>query len=179
MRIQDVEVARIEQTSRARSDNDSLEAIYAVHSDAAMRLAYVLTGDRAVAEDLAHEAFVKLGRKIFRLHNPEHARNYLLRTVINLTKSRFRRLKTERHAAERTAPRDTQTVLPDVAEQDRLWRALLRVPARQRAALFLRYYQDLSEAQTADALDCSVSAVKSLVNRGLKELRKGLEGTPT
>jgi RNA polymerase sigma factor (sigma-70 family) len=65
---------------------------------------------------------------------------------------------------------------PDVAARDELWRALLRLPVRQRSALFFRYYEDLSEAAAADALGCSVSALKSLVNRGLKELRAQLEG---
>ena len=140
-----------------------------------MRLAYVLAGDRHVAEDIVQEAFVKVGRKLFGLRDREHARNYLLRTVINLTKGRLRRLQVEQSATQK-GPRPTYTTQPDVAEQDRMWNKLLQLPVRQRAALFLRYYQDLSESQTADALQCSVSAAKSLVNRGLKELRANLEG---
>lgn len=65
---------------------------------------------------------------------------------------------------------------PDIPQQDEMWRALLSLPLRQRTALFLRYYQDLSEVQAAEALQCSVGAIKSLVNRGLNELRQRYEG---
>ena len=67
---------------------------------------------------------------------------------------------------------------PDLGRRDELWRALLTLPVRQRSALFFRYYEDLSEVQAADALGCSVSALKALVNRGLKELRGQFEGDP-
>lgn len=169
-------MAGIEQPGRARSQDDPLGLLYAAHADSATKLAYVLTGDRHAAEDLAQEAFVRVGRKLFRVRDPEHARNYLFRTVINLSRSRLRRLKSERNAVERSATGHIDALAPDVAQEDQMWGALLGLPGRQRAALFLRYYKDLSEAQTAEALDCSVSAVKSLVNRGLKELRSNLEG---
>lgn len=171
-----MEVTGIEPIDKRAGSKARLGSLYEVHSGATIRLAYVLTGDRQVAEDLAHEAFVRVGRKLFGLRDPDHARNYLFRTVINLSKDRLRRLRNERSAAERTVPFISHDAMPDVSQQDQMWKALRGLPARQRAALFLRYYQDLSEAQTADALECSVSAVKSLVNRGLKELRSSLEG---
>lgn len=154
---------------------DGLEALYHRHASDAVRLAYLLTGDASLAQDVAHEAFVRVGRKLFGLRDPDHARAYLYRTTVNLCRGRFRKQKTERSALQRLHPAPL-VQLPDVAERDELWTALLALPLRQRSALFFRYYEDLSEAGAADALGCSVSALKSLVNRGLKELRAQLEG---
>lgn len=166
-----MEVTRIgiRQADRARGE-DRLEALYSSHGAAAIRLAYVLTGDRHTAEDIAHEAFVKIGRKVFGLRDTQHERAYLLRTVINLCRGHGRKLRSERSALSRV--RNHSVEASETAHGDSpTWDAVKALPPRQRAALFLRYYQDLSEAQTAEVLDCSVSAVKSLVNRALNELR--------
>lgn len=171
-RVYDVEVTRIRtgQADEARSE-DRLEALYSSHGAAATRLAYVLTGDRHIAEDIAHEAFVKIGRKLFGLRDSQHERAYLLRTVINLCRGHGRKLRSERSAMTRV---QEQTVGRSATDQgdSAIWEAVKALPPRQRAALFLRYYQDLSEAQAAEVLDCSVSAMKSLVNRALNELRE-------
>jgi RNA polymerase sigma factor (sigma-70 family) len=160
----------------ARSESpDRLGSLYESHNHAAIRLAYVLTGDVDTAQDIAQEAFVKVGRKLFALRDPQRSHAYLYRTVVNLCRGRSRRLKTER-AALQILKSDQRDNAPDITEQDEMWRALLLLPVRQRAALFLRYYQDLSEAQAAEVLQCSVSAFKSLVNRGLKALRVQFEG---
>ena len=155
---------------------DGLEALYNRHASDAVRLAYLLTGDAGLAQDVAHEAFVRVGRRLFGLRSPEHAKAYLYKTTVNLCRGRFRRQRAERAATQRL--RGMPAVQPpvDVAERDELWRALLTLPVRQRSALFFRYYEDLSEAGAADALGCSVSALTSLVNRGLRELRAQLEG---
>lgn len=153
-----------------RAANERLAALYAQHAPAATRLAYMLTGDRDVAQDLAHDAFVRIGGKVLALRDPNHARAYLLRTVINLCRGRGRKLQRERRAIRRLQrPSATQSVLP--SGNDEIWKALLQLPVRQRAALFLRYYEDASEQEAADALNCSLSALKSLVNRGLRDLR--------
>jgi RNA polymerase sigma factor (sigma-70 family) len=179
-RVYDVEVTRIDPFSTpeaaARSESpDRLGSLYKSHNHAATRLAYVLTGDIDVAQDIAQEAFVKVGRRLFALRDPQHSHAYLYRTVVNLCRGRARRLKIER-AALQMLKSDERHQTPDITEQDEMWRALLLLPVRQRAALFLRYYQDLSEGQAAEVLQCSVGAVKSLVNRGLKELRVRLQG---
>lgn len=158
----------------SKGREDALEALYRAHASDFVRLAYVLTGDPHVAEDVAHEAFVRAGRKLFGLRDPERARGYLYRTVVNLCRGRGRKLARERAATARL-PRPERTALPEPVEHDALWDALLGLPLRQRTALFLRYYQDLSEVQTAETLGCSLSAVKSLVNRGLAELRATVE----
>lgn len=153
-----------------------LEALYHRHASDAVRLAYLLTGDASLAQDVAHEAFVRVGRKLFRLRSPEHARAYLYRTTVNLCRGRFRRQRSERAVTERLAATSGVQPVVDVEARDELWRALLTLPVRQRSALFFRYYEDLSEVGAAEALGCSVSALKSLVNRGLRELRSQLEG---
>ena len=168
-------VGVVEDTAGQAGRVDGLESLYQRHASDAVRLAYVLTGDASLAQDVAHEAFVRVGRKLFGLRNADHAKAYLYRTTVNLCRGRGRRLKTERAATERLRVPHAQQP-PDVAGRDELWQALLTLPVRQRSALFFRYYEDLSEAAAADALGCSVSALKSLVNRGLKELRAQLEG---
>jgi RNA polymerase sigma factor (sigma-70 family) len=80
----------------------------------------------------------------------------------------------ERTALARMRPADVDQS-PDFAQRDEMWSALLSLPQRQRAALFLRYYLDQSQAQAAEELDCSLSALKSLVSRGLSSLRTSLK----
>ena len=154
--------------------DERLEELYRAHASDAVRLAYLLTADRAAAEDIGQEAFVRIARKVFGLRDPEHAKAYLFRTVMNLTKGRGRKLSGERRAYARVQPAPDASA-PDVAD-DSMWAALLDLPVRQRTALFLRYYLDQSEAEAAETLDCSPSALKSLVNRGLNALREQMEG---
>lgn len=150
------------------------EDLYAAHGAEALRLAYLMTGDRALAEDVAQEAFVRLLRGFHNLRNPDAFRPYLLRTVTNLTNSHFRKSKRERNFARlETEHRSEDPV--DLGSRDMLWSALLRLPARQRTALVLHYCHDLSEQQTADVMQISLKALKSLVGRGLAKLRSDEE----
>lgn len=80
------------------SASDRLAELYGRHAAAVTRLAHTLTGDRDVAQDLAHDAFVKVGGKVPALRDPDHARAYLFRTVINLSRGRGRKLQRERRA---------------------------------------------------------------------------------
>ena len=136
-----------------------------------------MTGDRALAEDLAQEAFVRLLKGFHNLRNPDAFRAYLLRTVMNLTKSHFRKSKREREFTQRGTHLPTEGGPTDIGSRDMLRSALLRLPERQRTALVLRYSLDLSEQQTADAMQISLKAVKSLVGRGLAKLRSDEEVT--
>lgn len=154
---------------------DRLGEVYEAHASDCLRLACVLTDDRETAEDITQDAFVRIGRKVLGLRDLDHSRAYLLRTVVNLCRGRGRRLAVERSALARLRPMGLEN-LPDLGERDEMWTALLALPQRQRAALFLRYYLDQSEAQAAETLGCSLSALKSLVTRGLKTLRASLQG---
>lgn len=152
------------------------EDLYAAHSAEALRLAYLMTGDRVLAEDVAQEAFVRLLKGFHNLRNPDAFRAYLLRTVTNLINSHFRKSKRERDfARRRTEPRSEEPI--DLGSRDMLWSALLRLPPRQRTALVLHYCSDLSEQQTADVMQISLKALKSLVGRGLAKLRSDEEVT--
>lgn len=163
-------VGRLGLTAR----DDRLEELYRAHASDAVRLAYLLTGDRGVAEDIGQEAFVRIARKVFGLRDLEHAKAYLFRTVLNLARGRGRKLTRERTAYARM-DHSPEAQRNEIADEG-TWSVLLQLPIRQRTALFLRYYLDQSEAEAAETLDCSPSALKSLVNRGLNTLREQREG---
>jgi RNA polymerase sigma-70 factor (sigma-E family) len=137
-----------------------------------IRLAYLLTGDRAVAEDLVQEAFVRFVGRFRFLRYPDDFEPYLRRTIVNLSKNHFRRRAVERAYLEREGPRaEDVSTDPDVATHATLRSALLRLPVRQRTALVLRYFEDLPEATIAELLRCRPATVRSLVARGLEALR--------
>lgn len=162
--------------SEPRSD---LADLYVRHVPAANRLAFLLTGDRVLAEDLVHDAFVRCVGRFGHLRAYEAFDAYLRRTIVNLHTSRLRRLRLERAfltQAKADPDRHATTVLPDVAGRQDMWRRVLRLPPRQRAVLVLRYYEDLSERETAAAMRCSVAAVKSLTARATSALREGIRG---
>jgi RNA polymerase sigma-70 factor (sigma-E family) len=143
---------------------------------AAVRLGYLLTGDPQRAEDLAHDAFVRCVGRFTYLRTQTSFEAYLRRAVVNLHTSKIRHRYVEREWLRREGPRQVHatTSLPDVEGREDLWRALGTLPPRQRAALVLRYYEDLSEHDTAATLRCSVAAVKSLVSRGSQALRASI-----
>jgi RNA polymerase sigma-70 factor (sigma-E family) len=160
------------------STDQRLSDLYAAHADAVRRLAYLATGDAHEAEDLVQEAFVRLGGRFLTLRDPERAAGYLYRTIINLARDHGRRLTRERELAKRL-PRDLTTPDHDFGNRDQVWSALLKLPIRHRAVLFLRHYMDLSEAETAEALNCSTAAVKSLNHRASQSLKNQLQGDQT
>lgn len=146
--------------------------LYTEHGAAAMRLAYLLTGDRARAEDLVQEAFVRILVRVRQIRDPSLLRAYLSRTIVNLAKNAYRSEGRLRSfvASGRGAP-PAAASLPDVEGRDELHAHLMKLPYRQRAALVLRYCEDQSEADVADALGTSAKAVRSLVGRGLQAIR--------
>jgi RNA polymerase sigma factor (sigma-70 family) len=137
----------------------------------------VLTGVREVAEDLVQEAFLRAFGQLDTLREQAAFPGYLRQTVLNQARAHFRRRRIERLSVRRHAllAGSPPGVPPDVEQRDSLWRALQRLPYRQRAALVLRYYEDLSESEAAQVLGTSVSAVKALVSRGTRALRAELE----
>jgi RNA polymerase sigma factor (sigma-70 family) len=95
---------------------------------------------------------------------------YLRRTIVNLARSHFRRKALERRFAERLAE-PPPVASSDLSDRESTRRALMELPIRQRTAVVLRYFEDLSEAQTAQLMGCRPAAVKSLVSRGMTSLR--------
>jgi RNA polymerase sigma-70 factor (sigma-E family) len=154
-----------------------LEEVYERHAPAGFRLAFLLTGDRSSAEDLLQDAFVRVAGRFRHLRFPEAFDAYLRRTIVNVHVSQLRRRRTERMYLERTAVRRERVARPaDVETRDELWRALLALPARQRAAIVLRYYEDLSERRAAEVMGCSLEALRSTVARGMRSLRGAIGG---
>jgi RNA polymerase sigma-70 factor (sigma-E family) len=154
--------------------------LYLRHADAAVRLAYLLTGDREMAEDLVQDAFVKAAGRLAHLRNPDAFDAYLRTTIVNLSRSHFRRKRVERLYLERAQgferPENRSSPGRSVEDQDQLWQALSRLNQRQRAAIVLRFYEDLPEGEVAKILQCAPGTVKSLVSRGLEKLRGEIEG---
>jgi RNA polymerase sigma factor (sigma-70 family) len=142
-----------------------LAALYRERHAAMVRLAHLLTGSNAVAEDLVHDVFVSLHTAIERADDP---RAYLRTAVVNRCRSHLRRSQLEdRH--RRVEPR--VELPPDV---DETWAALEKIPERRRVALVLRFYEDLSVAEIAEVMDCRTGTVTSLIHRGLASMREVL-----
>lgn len=156
-----------------RPDEGRIERLYLRHAPAATRLAYLITGDAHLAQDIAQEAFIRVTGRFGHLRSPGAFDAYLRRAVVNLCTSQFRHRKVERAYLEREARRPPPNVdSPTVGEHDELRSALRELPPRQRAAVVLRYYEDLSEQQTGEVLGISASAVRSLVLRAMTTLRE-------
>jgi len=166
-------IGAVEVAERGRTEGGRLAELYRRHAPDAVRLAYLLTGDRVLAEDLVQDAFVKLAGRFRDLRDPDAFAAYLRRTVVNLTNSHWRRTRLERAHAEREGRRlrDAPVAAAGTEERDELWTVLRRLPRRQRAAIVLRYYEDLSEARIAEVLGVRPGTVKSLVSRGMDALR--------
>jgi RNA polymerase sigma-70 factor (sigma-E family) len=133
----------------------------------AVRLAALLTQDARVGEDLAQEAFARVLPKWSQIENPNA---YLRAAVVNACRSWQSRRQTERVKLPLVASPGSTDI-----EFDALADAVADLPYRQRAAVVLRYYAGLSEAEIADALGCRPGTVKSLTSRALAALRRGIE----
>ncbi len=157
-------------------EHGSLGDLYVRHAPEGIRLAFLLTGDRALAEDLVQEAFARLVGRLRHLRDPGAFGTYLRRTIVNLATSLFRRRRVERAYLERSAGAPAPGTNPNEDLDQTMHEALLRLPERQRAAMVLRFYEDLSAGQTAELLRCSPGTVRSLVSRGMKTLRSELGG---
>jgi RNA polymerase sigma-70 factor (sigma-E family) len=167
----------VAQTGRdVDGDRDRLEELYVRFAPEGIRLAYLMTGDREVAEDLVQEAFIRFVGRFHSVRDLGALDAYLRRTVVNLSKNHFRRRALERSDLRRQAGlRRSLREDRDVSEYETMRQALLGLPARQRAAIVLRYYEDLPESQIAEVLRCRPATVRSLVSRGLEALRRSPE----
>src|SRR5947208_10105937 len=112
-----------------------LAELYVRHSAEATRLAYMLTGDRQLAEDLVQDAFVRLAGRLVHLRDPGAFDAYLRRTVVNLCNSQFRRRRVERAYLQRARGAGEMRGIPwpdrPVEDRDELWEALGRLSGRQ------------------------------------------------
>jgi RNA polymerase sigma-70 factor (sigma-E family) len=152
------------------------DEIYAAHRDGLFRLGVLICGDRARSEDAVAEAFAKVLPR-WRRGGVEQPGHYLRRALVNELTGGFRRRAIERREAARRwgDDRGAQGVDAHVCEHTSMRDALFCLPAAQRAVLVLRFYEDLSEAETASVLDVSLGTVKSRTSRALERLRQILQ----
>jgi RNA polymerase sigma-70 factor (sigma-E family) len=147
---------------------------YASRAERMRRFAFLVCGDWDRAEDVAQTAFVKLFVAWHRVNSADgpdpYLRQIIVRSVIDENRRPWRR---ERPMPPADLP-DTAVTDPDDGDRAELVRALATVPLRQRATLVLRFFEDLSVAETAELLGCSTGTVKSQTARGLDALRNAL-----
>ncbi len=144
-----------------------------------VRYAVMLTGDRELAQDLVQDVMVKAHRNWARVSAAEHPDRYATAMVTNAYLS-WRRRWTVRHIfATGTVP-DVAVHDGEPTEHTEIWHRLATLPQRQRAALVLRYYEGLPDAEIATVLGCSPATVRVHIHRALKALRLELtQPTPT
>src|SRR3954471_12394178 len=162
---------------RRQQDVSAFTDLVATRSGALFRTAYLVVGDHQLAQDLLQEALVKAYVAWPRLRDVSKAEAYVRRTIVTTAISWRRRRSFGERTLETIPDSGTSDGTDRVVEKEVLWVELRSLPARQRAALVLRYYEDLSEAQTAEAMGCSIGTVKSQVSDALAKLRAraGLE----
>jgi RNA polymerase sigma-70 factor (sigma-E family) len=145
--------------------DEAVAALFDEHYAGLCRLATLLLGDRGRAEEAVQDAFVRTLAGWRRLRQPERAGAYLRVAVVNECRSRGRRRATELRGNRRVAATQpgaaTSPPIERAGETLVVLAAVRTLPPRQREAVVLRYYGDLSEAEVADALGCSVGTVKS------------------
>jgi RNA polymerase sigma-70 factor (sigma-E family) len=140
-----------------------------------LRTAYLLTGSTHAAEDLVQSALLKAYRRWDQVDEPMA---YLRRALVNQRTSVWRRIGSRELLTGVLPERGRADGSAAHAERDELLAALAKLPVRMRAVLVLRYWEDMSEADTAELMGCSVGSVKSQASRGLARLREVLRPEP-
>ncbi|HWS48128.1 MAG TPA: sigma-70 family RNA polymerase sigma factor [Acidimicrobiia bacterium] len=132
-----------------------------------VRLAYLLTGSQETAQDLVQDAFVRLHHQFARVDDP---RAYVRRSVVNACVSHHRRVSLARR-------RQALLVAPAASDSPRgeMFDVIGALPARERAAIVLRYWHDLDDGAIASTLGCRPATVRSLLHRGISRLREVIE----
>jgi RNA polymerase sigma-70 factor (sigma-E family) len=172
-------VTRRESSVSGAADRESFEQFVEGSSSRLLTLAMLLTGhSRVDAEDLLQTVLERAYRRWRRICATGDPVPYVRRMLVNAAVDRWRQLRRQPElplGGDGPLPAVSALDGPDmsaaVAEQDLLWRALACLPSGQRAVLVLRYYEDLTEAQTAAVLGCTVGSVKTQTSRALSKLR--------
>lgn len=177
---------RLSHTAAIDSDEPSptrsapVEEVFGRHYLQFVRLVWLLVDDRETAEDVVQDAFLKCQRRWDSVVDPAKIVAYVRAAVLNGSRSKLRQRKTRRSA---NAHLGTPMVAPDTAdlivnreESRTVMTAIRRLPSRQREVVLLRYFEDLSIPEMADALGISSGAVKGSLFRAMVSLRTTLEG---
>lgn len=150
--------------------DDEFRDFVITHTPALFRTAFMLTGDRGHAEDLVQTALMKTSRRWTQIVDREARYAYVRRVMVNTQTSWLRRRRVVENFVDVVPESGTQRDDFQATEGATL-PALAQLPGGMRAVLVLRFYEDLSEAETAKLLGCSVGTVKSQTSRGLDRLR--------
>jgi RNA polymerase sigma-70 factor (sigma-E family) len=159
----------------AGRDSTAFVEFATARSGALFRAAYLMVGDHGLAEDLLQEALTKTYIAWPRLRDVNSAEAYTRKVIATTAISWWRRKSWKLEKPRDDVPdRGVGETSDLLVQRDWVWTELQSLAPRQRAAIVLRFYEDLTEAQTADALGCSIGTVKSQVSDGLKRLRARL-----
>lgn len=169
---------RVEVTttsSPSKEDERDFAVLFDRHYRSLRGLAFVMLGDPARAEEIVMEAYLKAFSGWSRFSHVDHPHAYLRQIVVNLCRSKFRREKVELRV-NAIAHRDAEMRWePGIDLRLDLWAAVRKLPERQRACVVLRYLEDMTEREIADALECSIGTVKSQLSKARTKLERELE----
>jgi RNA polymerase sigma factor (sigma-70 family) len=157
----------VERCGVVEGDRGSITDAYRTHFAGLKRLAFLLTGSEALAEDLVHDVFVRTAHRLAEL---DDAGVYLRTSVVNACRRHHRRQAQQLRIARPAEPSE-----PPTADALAVRQALMAMSPKRRAALVLRYYADLPHDEIAATLGCRTATARSLVRRGLDDLRGALD----
>ena len=166
--------------ARSAAADAAVTALYQAHALGLIRLAYLMLGDTAAAEDVVQEAFTGLYRRWAHLSDPAKALPYVRSSILNACRTQLRRLGQPPPGAGQDPPSAVSAEAAALSGEDRraVLSALRRLPGRQREVLVLRYYLDLPEPEIAAAMGIGPSTVRSTAHRALAALARLLEEQP-
>lgn len=167
----DADSAAAVPESQRRSRDTDFEAWMTARQPALLRTACLLTGETHTAEDLVQTTLAKLYLAWDRIADREHVDAYARKALVNEFRSLWRRPWRRRELSAEQLPDVTGVEQAYDAHDDALWEFVATLPPKQRAVIVLRYYEQLSEAETAEVLGVSVGTVKSQANRAITALR--------
>jgi RNA polymerase sigma-70 factor (sigma-E family) len=169
--------AAVPETPRRSRDTD-FEAWMTARQPALLRTACLLTGETHTAEDLVQTTLAKLYLAWDRIADREHVDAYARKALVNEFRSLWRRPWRRRELSAEQLPDVAGSEQGYDARDDALWQFVATLPPKQRAVIVLRYYEELTEAETAAALGISVGTVKSQASRALASLRRTVADHP-
>jgi RNA polymerase sigma-70 factor (sigma-E family) len=156
---------------RGQGINAEFSAYVAARGPALLRMAYLLTGNHADAEDLLQTALAKTYLAWGNILDKGALDGYVRRVLVNTRTSWWRRRRVDEFPTWELPDAPYADGSGEHALHDAVWSALARLPRRQRAMIVLRYYEDLTEPEIATIMEVSVGTVKSTVSRALDKLR--------
>jgi RNA polymerase sigma-70 factor, ECF subfamily len=167
-------------TRARRGDTDAWETMTRQHQEAVFRLAYLILGDPADADDVAQETFIRAHRALDRFDASKAARPWLFSIATNLARNKLRSVGRYVAAVQRffLADPDAGVQAPPEAnggQSQLLWQAVRKLNETDQEVIYLRYFSELSEAETAQALGVATGTVKSRTHRALERLRVVVE----